>query len=83
VRGGDEISGVGVVCALVEDPSFFKNNKRGTCHFCKREVVHRPNVPAPNTLICRVCWVERTEDRDELVISRETLRETQAILSRN
>ena len=75
MRGQDEILGVAVVCVLTSDESPFDDNDVSVCHFCQTPVLHRPHIPTPHTLVCRVCFVSRMEDGEIVAIAAQSLEE--------
>jgi len=67
-------------------PSPFPDNVRAFCARCHNEVLHRPHIPKPSTLICLECYPDlRNEYGDGLdyVITTATILELQTLTRRN
>jgi len=69
-------SEVMIVCTLrIDDPGYFRDNRTGACARCGAEVIYRPSIPQPSTLICGPCYAREASPDHEIRITAETLRE--------
>jgi hypothetical protein len=75
-----------VLCLRADVPSAFADNIRATCSRCRSDVLHRPHIPQPSTLICLQCYPAlRAEQGDPVdhVITMATILELEALERRN
>jgi len=73
-----------VVCAPLTDPPYYADNVIAACATCARPVQHRPDVPAPNVLMCLDCARPSLANPEtEIIVTAKTVREIAAYLRRN
>ncbi len=74
MKDDDEVEVV-IVCVLTTDQTRFDDNVRGVCGFCGIAVQHRPHIPKPSTIMCRLCWLDRASPGDEIHVTQQALAE--------
>jgi hypothetical protein len=75
-----------VLVLRADVPSPFTDNVRAVCSRCHSDVLHRPHIPTPSTLICLQCYpdvVAESGDDVDHVITTATILELQALTRRN
>lgn len=75
-----------VLVLRADVPSPFPDNVRAQCSRCQADVLHRPHIPKPSTLICMECYptvLAETGDNIDHVITTATILELQALTRRN
>jgi formylmethanofuran dehydrogenase subunit E len=71
----DDDGPIFIVCVPVTTPLHFKDNVIAACQFCQQPVQHRPNVVTPHRIICILCWQDRKEPDDTILITATSIRE--------